>query len=262
MQKRHINRNQYFSEQIYTTKVHVIPFIQEFKNIDENTVVLEIGCGEGGNLVPFMDLGCRVFGVDISESKISKAMELFSDMEDSFKATFISEDIYKLSKDDLPPIDLIIMRDVIEHIPDQRKFMSFVKQFLNEDGKIFFGFPPWQMPFGGHQQTCSNKILARLPYFHLFPKGIYKAILKAFGETDDKVLALMEIRDTRITIEQFREIISSEGYRVDKETLWLVNPNYEVKFNLKPTKQSQLISELAYVRNFLTTCCYSLVSLP
>ena len=29
-----------------------------------------MGCGEGGNLVPFAQLGCRVTGIDIAECRI------------------------------------------------------------------------------------------------------------------------------------------------------------------------------------------------
>jgi SAM-dependent methyltransferase len=262
MQQRHINRNQYFSEQIYTTKVHVIPYIEESMEITSDTTVLEIGCGEGGNLLPFLDMGCRVYGVDLNRGKIKKALKFFADHDEAYKATFICEDIYKLSLDDLPAVDLIIMRDVIEHIPNQAKFLAFVKRFLNPGGKIFFGFPPWQMPFGGHQQTCKNKILAHLPWFHLLPRFMYAGLLRAFGEDDKKLISLMEIRDTRISIERFRAIIQEHNYVVDRETLWLFNPNYEVKFNLKPKKQSPLIAGLPWFRNFLTTCCYCLVSLP
>ena len=55
MHERHTNKSQYFEEQIYTTKKHVIPFIRKYKQIDKHTSVLEIGCGEGGNLKSFMD---------------------------------------------------------------------------------------------------------------------------------------------------------------------------------------------------------------
>ena len=262
MQQRHVNRNQYFSEQIYTTKVHVIPYIEQSMDITGDTTVLEIGCGEGGNLSPFLDRGCRVYGVDLNQGKIEKAIHFFADHDEAFKATFICEDIYQLSTDELPAVDLIIMRDVIEHIPDQQRFLGFVKRFLKPTGKIFFGFPPWQMPFGGHQQTCEHKVLAHLPWFHLLPESMYKLILRAFGEPDKKLESLLEIRDTRISIERFRNILRNEGYRVDQETLWLFNPNYEVKFNLSPKKQHPLIAGIPWLRNFFTTCCYCLVSMP
>lgn len=260
MQQRHVNRKQYFTEQTYTTKVHVIPYIEELKAINSDTVVHEIGCGEGGNLVPFLDRGCTVYGIDLSESKIEKARNYFADIEGSERAHFIAEDIYKVSNDVLPKADLIIMRDVIEHIHDQQRFMNYLKEFLKPGGKIFFGFPPWYMPFGGHQQICAGK-LSKIPYFHLLPTFLYTLILKLGKETEEKIESLLEIKETGISIERFRRILKNENYQLDKETLWLINPNYEAKFNLKPRKQFKFINHLYFFRNFFTTCSYSIVSL-
>ena len=48
--------------------------------------------------------------------------------------------------------DLILLKDVIEHIPDQERVIPYLKEFLKPGGRVFFGFPPWYMPHGGHQQ--------------------------------------------------------------------------------------------------------------
>ena len=64
MQKRHTDRESYFGEQSQTSKNYYIPYIKEvIGHIPDK--VLEVGCGEGGNLLPFAEAGCRVMGVDI-----------------------------------------------------------------------------------------------------------------------------------------------------------------------------------------------------
>jgi len=70
MQERHHNRRQYFDEQVLTTRAHVLPYIRQTMEVAATTRVLEIGCGEGGNLVPFLELGCQGVGVDLSQTKI------------------------------------------------------------------------------------------------------------------------------------------------------------------------------------------------
>ena len=40
--------------------------------------VLEVGCGEGGNLLPFAKAGCRVMGVDIDAMRIEQARAFFA----------------------------------------------------------------------------------------------------------------------------------------------------------------------------------------
>lgn len=258
MQKRHGNKQQYFEEQGLTTQKYVIPFISELIKIDENTTVLEIGCGEAGNLKPFIDMGCKVTGIDISCSRIEKAKEFYKDHKNRKNAEFICEDIYKVKPS--TKFDIIVMRDVIEHIPNQEKFMGFVKQFLQPEGKFFLAFPPWQNPFGGHQQICRSKILSVLPYFHLFPKTIYRFVLKVFGESEGTIKELMEIKATGISIERFKRILKMEKYTVNKEVYYLINPNYQTKFGLKPRKQNKLISSVPWVRNFFTTAMYYVIS--
>jgi 2-polyprenyl-3-methyl-5-hydroxy-6-metoxy-1,4-benzoquinol methylase len=78
---------------------------------------------------------------------------------------------------DLPAFDVIFLRDVIEHIHNQERFIGFIKRFLKDDGVIFFAFPPWRMPFGGHQQIIPNRFLSMLPFYHILPKYLYKWIL-------------------------------------------------------------------------------------
>ncbi len=256
MQDRHLDRQRYWNEQAYTTEHHVIPFVSPFLSIEPGVRVLEVGCGEGGNLKPFLDQGCECVGVDLNERQIGRAKEFFAEHPAAAQITFMAQDIYEVSTDDWEPFDLIIMRDVIEHIIDQQRFMGYIKQFLKPEGRFFIGFPPWQMPFGGHQQVCHSKLLSKLPYFHLLPRPVYRGILQLFGETKGAIRELMGIADTGISIERLRQVIRSNDYEIEHEQLWLINPNYKVKFGLKPRKQSPLIGQIPYLRNFLTTCGY------
>ncbi len=259
MQTRHTDKQLYFKEQVYTTEKYVIPFIRKVADINAGMTVLEIGCGEGGNLKPFLDLGCRVTGIDLSESKIDNALKFFRDHPNSDRATFIVKDIYLAENELNEKFDLIIMRDVLEHIHEQDRFMVFVKRFLKPGGKFFIAFPPWYNPFGGHQQVSGNRILSKLPYFHLLPKSIYKFILKTGGEPKEKVDGFLEIKETGISIERFRRILRMNGYKIIREEFFFINPNYEIKFGLKPRRQAAFITSIPFFRNFVVTACYYLI---
>jgi SAM-dependent methyltransferase len=259
MQERHSNREKYFNEQIETTTQFVIPYIQEHKNISPSTRVLEIGCGEGGNLKPFIDLGCETVGVDLSERKIELGKAFFATQQLKGSIHLFTEDVYTTSPEKIGEFDIIIMRDVIEHIHNQERFMNYVKRFLKPDGVFFLGFPPWQNPFGGHQQICTNKIASVLPYYHLLPMGFYAFMLKVFGESKEKIEALKEIKQTGISIERFEKILKTERYTVLNRTLYLINPNYKIKFGLKPRKQLSVLASFPFVRNFLSSAAYYLI---
>ena len=259
MQERHINREEYFKEQEITTKKYVIPFIRELIEINEKTSVLEIGCGEGGNSKPFLDIGCkRIVGIDMSEGKIENANKFFSNHPNKKNIEFLLSDIYDVNE--LGQFDIVITRDVLEHIHGQERFMQFVKTFIKPEGKFFLGFPPWHNPFGGHQQICKSKFLSKLPFFHILPTPLYRYILKNLGESESKISGLLEIKKTGITIERFEKILKRTGYKKDKRVFYFINPNYQVKFGLKPRKQLKLFSAIPYLRNFYITASYYLLT--
>jgi 2-polyprenyl-3-methyl-5-hydroxy-6-metoxy-1,4-benzoquinol methylase len=259
MHDRHSNRERYFNEQVFTTKHFVIPYIQEIKPITAEHVVVEIGCGEGGNLKPFLDLGCRVIGIDLSKTKIENAQRYLSNHQNINKLTLIAEDIYKVNPAELPKFDLVILRDTIEHIPNQEVFMQKLRDYMSPDGVVFFAFPPWRMPFGGHQQVCKSKILSTLPYFHLLPMFLYKWVLKIFGESALTIEGLVEIKETGISTRRFRNILLSAGLIIERSTNYLINPNYEIKFKLK-TRVLPGFLNIPYIKDFFTTAHYCVVS--
>jgi hypothetical protein len=117
---------------------------------------------------------------------------------------------------------------VVEHIHDQDKFLHLIKDLLAPNAIIFFAFPPWQSPFGGHQQICENKILSIFPYFHLLPIPLYKRVLKLFGESEGKISGLLEIKETGISLERFERLAQKNGYIQLLKTLYFINPNYEI----------------------------------
>jgi SAM-dependent methyltransferase len=252
-QKRHLDGRLYFDELAYSTQKYIIPYINGSCPVLPGMSVLEIGCGAGGNLQPFLELGCSITGFDLNGSHIEKARQLL-DAENNPNVRLFCNDVFNV--DGLGEFDIILVRDVIEHISDKKRFFNLIKGFMKTDGIIYFGFPAWYMPFGGHQQVCRSKVLSHLPFFHLLPKGLYKAILSRFGESEYTINELLDIKKCGITIEQFRRLAQHNGYTTIRETLYFINPHYEVKFKLKPRKLHPLIAGLPFVRNFFTTGCF------
>ncbi|MFM7311493.1 MAG: class I SAM-dependent methyltransferase, partial [Flavobacteriales bacterium] len=244
-----------------TTEKYVIPYLQAAGafGMGESMMtcrILEIGCGEGGNLSPFLELdGVQVVGIDYAKTRIQRAEEYFLNHPNRDRLKLIHADIYDCTAS-IGTFDLIIMRDVIEHIHDQARFMGFVKQFMKPTTIFFLAFPPWQNPFGGHQQICRNRLLSKLPFYHLLPTFIYRLILKLGGEAPKTIDDLIEIKQTGISLERFERIVRSEHFETHQRTLYFINPNYETKFGLKPRVLWRWISSLPWIRNFFVTAGY------
>ncbi|HRG21771.1 MAG TPA: class I SAM-dependent methyltransferase [Saprospiraceae bacterium] len=249
----HENKSRYFEIQRWVTAQYIIPFLELPANTSLR--VLEVGCGEAGVLKAFLDQGHSGMGIELSSTRVEMANAFLSDEVKQGKVEIVNANIYDIDpmSDRKFQFDLIVLKDVIEHIPDQAKFMAKLKQFLKPGGKVFFAYPPWWMPFGGHQQICKSKLLSKLPWFHLLPMSLYVAFLRMMGEGEPTIKELREIKETGIISEKIHSIIRNLDYRVIKETFWLINPIYVRKFNFKPLKA---LLAIPYLRNIYCTAHY------
>lgn len=191
-------------------------------------------------------------------ARLQLAQNFLQEELEENKVQLIARDIYETSEKELGgKFDLVVMKDVIEHIHDQKRLLQRLHDLLLPGGAIFFGFPTWQMPFVGHQQNCRTKWLSKLPYFHLLPGAIYKWILKKYHEPVEE---LLEIKDTGISIERFEKIVRQTNYKVINKVHYLVNPIYKYKFGWKAGKQLPVVRNIPYLRDFFTTRVYYLIT--
>ena len=260
MQQRHLNRKQYFCELANTARTFYMEYLNSHIKLTPDTRVLEIGCGEGGNLLPFAEHGCKVTGIDICKERINEARMFFAEYHQ--RGTFICQD-FLLSEEpttEYERYDLVLVHNVIEHIEPKHKrdFFLRIKSFLKQSGIAFFGFPAWQNPFGGHQQI-SVGIASKLPFIHLLPKPLHKGLLKISGATASNIGELMSIRTSRITVEGFERLSSGAGYAICQRTLWFINPHYKQKFHINPRHQCTFFANIPYLRNFYTTSAWYLL---
>lgn len=253
---RYEDRRRYFEELAESSRAYFLDYIAKGMALDSSSRVLEIGCGEGGNLLPFAELGCQVTGTDLAAGKIANARKFFEGIDNAefFAENFIDGESLRGRN-----FDLVIVHDVIEHIEPGFKleFMSKVRGLLAKDGLMFWAFPAWKMPFGGHQQICSSK-WSRLPWLHLLPATLYRRWLLGRGERPEQVEELMSIRRSRMSVESFERLAGKCSYSIIDRSLWLINPHYKVKFGLKPRRLPFFLN-IPWLRNFFCTSCFYLL---
>jgi SAM-dependent methyltransferase len=257
----HHNKSIYFQQQYLNSKEYVIPFINKYFQIKQNLKVLEIGCAEGGVLKAFTEQGCICTGVELSSSKVENAHKFMKHEVEKGLINFICKNIYDVDfmAEFHQHFDLIILKDTIEHIHNQEKLIGDLKHYLAPNGYIFFGFPPWNMPWGGHQQICKSKILMFFPYFHLLPMPVYKWILKIMGETSIKIGELSEIKETGISTRRFEKILSQTGWKTVSKQFYFINPIYAYKFGIQPKILWGFLTKFWVLRDFFSTTVFYLV---
>ncbi len=254
----HNDAERYFNYQYLHSKEYIVPFVRKYLNFNNKLRVLEIGSAEAGVLKAFTELGHECVGVEISESRVNLAKRFMKNEFDEGQINFFDSDVFNVKVEELGgKFDLIILKDVIEHIHGREKLYNKFKEFLNENGIVFIAMPPWYMPFGGHQQMLHNKIYSRLPYFHLLPMWFTKLLLK--WDKYPYIADWEDIKSTRISINGFKKECRINGFSIKEGIYYFINPNYKFKFNLQPREQFSVISSIPVLRDFLTTTVYFLI---
>ena len=212
-------------------------------------------------LKAFLERGASAIGVDRNATRLDRGRELLGDAISRGQLTLLNRDALTLGEEEeyLGSFDLIVLKDVIEHIDDRPSLLALMARLLRPTGRVFLAFPPWQMPFGGHQQICRSRLLSRLPYFHLLPTSIYEKLLRSFGEHPARVSSLLATYSTGISTSEFESLLQRCGYQTILKRLYVINPMYSYRFGLRPVIQADWVAQHASWRDFITTCAYYLV---
>jgi methionine biosynthesis protein MetW len=103
------------------------------QQIENNSSVLDIGCGDGGVLLYMMaEKNLHALGADISDVCLK--------FLDSKGVEVIKFDINDFSSiKNLPEVDHIMILEVLEHMPNPEKFLKMIMPKVKKS--IFFSFP-------------------------------------------------------------------------------------------------------------------------
>ncbi|MFC1802526.1 class I SAM-dependent methyltransferase [Thermoproteota archaeon] len=102
-----------------------IDLLAEKCSINENSHILDIGCGTGGNSAYLAtNYGCRVTGIDIAEHMIGKAKERAKDLDLEDKLIFQVGDAYSLNFPD-NTFDIVLTVFVSQFLDLEKAFPEF-----------------------------------------------------------------------------------------------------------------------------------------
>ncbi|MCK4778238.1 MAG: class I SAM-dependent methyltransferase [Actinomycetia bacterium] len=131
--------------------------------------VLDIGCGIGGTLKLFEQLGLKVQGIEPSEKFAAFNREkLDLPVEKGFLGDSRLKNIIKTED-----FDLVTAFDVIEHLKDPGPFLAEVKRVMKDDGIFFFTTP--------HIKKSESSVIFQQSHTILFSLYSTKKILENNG---------------------------------------------------------------------------------
>ena len=172
----------HFYEQKEFTDKSLLPYFRKLIPDFEKKKVFEIGCAEGGLVEILHENGMNAAGLELSPERAAFALE-----KNPALNIFVGDITDPALTEKIKEIfDVVIMREVIEHVGNKNIAFDNIDILLKKGGYLFISFPPKFSPFAGHQQIAKS-ILKIVPYLHLLPAGLLKSIAKLFGESDGYV---------------------------------------------------------------------------
>ncbi|UCF63104.1 MAG: class I SAM-dependent methyltransferase [bacterium] len=221
----------HFFEQQEYTRSYLIPYFHKHMPSFENFNVLEIGCGEAGLMNVFNEMGIRTVGVELEPSRVEIARQKNPHLNIQVGDITDPKIVNSLGSE----FDLIIMRDVIEHVPDRETALAHLYQLLRESGYLYVTFPPRFSGFAGHQQN-GKTLLRYIPYLHLLPKFLIASLGRLFHENPAVIRAVTENYQIGLSIRAFKKYLKQYKFAVIQWDLYLSRPIYQIRFQAPVVK--------------------------
>ena len=238
----------------------LVPEMMERGFFKPGDAVADIGCGEAGVLEAFVQAGAgEALGTDISEIRLefaeriakilgidlvlSKHDILFTEPKDEWRTSF----------------NLVLLRDVIEHLDDATLALTNIKKILAPGGFVHVTFPPYSSPFGGHQQLLEN-IWGAIPYLHMLPKKLFVRIAGTAKQAPNAE-EVERLASIRFSAQKMLKAAADAGYEVVGEEYFLLRPVFKMKFGL-PTIRITALKNLPFVKSLLSLEAAYVLQLP
>ncbi|RJP62917.1 MAG: class I SAM-dependent methyltransferase [Ignavibacteriales bacterium] len=240
----------HFFEQIEFTNWYLIPYFKKHIDNFDSCNVLEVGCAEGGFVKVLHDRGIKVKGLELEQIRVdtakSKAPEL-----DIIQADITDPNV---SENLGTKFDLIVMRDVIEHIPNRDAAFKNLYNLLNDNGFLFITFPPRFSGFAGHQQN-GKSFFKYLPYIQILPNFLIRFLGKISNQSDKLINHVIINYKIGLSINKFERFYNKYSFEVIKKNLFLFRPIYKTRFGVNPIN----IPNIPLFREILAFGCETLL---
>ena len=219
--------NKYFNEQRQHTLKYLVGYFTKHINGFRKCRILEIGCAEGGFLDAMWLIAIKAVGIELNYKRAMVGMVKNPELniwEGDITDNHLTEVIFQFEG----KFDLIILRDVIEHITDIVLAFENMERLLKPGGYLYITFPPKFSAFGGHQQN-GKTILKYVPFIHILPVWVIKLLGKLFR---DSVSEILNSKKHGITVQFFKRIYTQYNFKPIVKGLFLSRPIFKTRFGI------------------------------
>jgi 2-polyprenyl-3-methyl-5-hydroxy-6-metoxy-1,4-benzoquinol methylase len=255
------NRDRFSSASSYATYQativahHLLPLFRR-RQILLDQPILDVGCANGGSAITLAAaLSAPVTGIDVLEDCIAAARKEAAAA--NVLARFYVAD---LLNDEIPcgPYGLILMHDVIEHLPQPEVALRRLRPHLKADGVLYVSFPPWRGPYAGHQHNATSA-LRFMPYLHVMAPSLFlKLLLRWEPESEEWLMDVGSVIENRLSMHRFERMIRRTGWKITYMKSYFLRPEL-LRMGL-PKVPNGWIGRLPWIGECLTTGCEYLLA--
>ncbi len=214
----------------YVGRREILSKIISNMKLKENSKILEVGCGSGGNLCMLSSYG-NLTAVDMSTDAVEMAKSKKQKNTDIYKGSLPNE-MPNLNE----KFDLICMFDVLEHIEEHQEALEKIKTYLTDDGRVILTVPAYKWLYGKHDEHLHHKRryykneiidlalsvgykIKRVTYFNtiLFPIALVVRIYEKYMKRRSKEGEVKKMN--KLTNKILMNIFSSEWGLIKKTSL-------------------------------------------
>jgi len=218
-------------------------------SIFKNKKILEVWCGWWWKSVYIADkYNCEVIWIDIEDNFLNQANDFSRQKKVDTLVHF-----YKKSALDtwfeVDSFDLIIMSDVLEHIPETENLLEEMYRILKPGWIILFDFAPYYHYFGHHLWDT-----IQIPWIHLFftDKFLIKLYKKSVENLSDREarINLRISKDNISKIESF-DYLNKITRKNFEKIVWRFLKKHnlkESKINFYMLKNMNFLAKIPFVR--------------
>ena len=144
-------------------------------------VIVDYGSGFGYDSLFMLESGAsHVYCLEVTEDRLKSCSHMHLS-HGYHNATYIDNNNVEKLKDKIGTnkIDIIVCRDVMEHVPVPKVVLKSMYDILKPGGIAYIGFSPlYKSPFGPHISSY-----CKMPYVHIIfsEKTIIKVLKKLYG---------------------------------------------------------------------------------
>ncbi len=219
----------YWQYEYDITARYIIPLLKYWQIPTAGASLLDVGCGDGGNMCALIDAGLRCKGFDIESRRIELAECMKGERQCEFRTGDLAADPRPFQNE---RFNLVFLHDVFEHLEQKEEMLRILGGYLAPVGQIVMTFPPYYSAYGAHQQLLTSP-LGRIPFIHLVPGFCGKIFSRLPGETPVFVTEIQKLARLRMGISTFENIVRRTGFSIRAKRLYLISPNH-IRFGFRP----------------------------